>query len=195
MAEPDNIARLIATGAAVAAAANTSVAYATYRRKRPRIVLKAEPVWIFLVEGESGSAVDLLLTNRGEADIEVRLVGLESHSDHVPYSGLFNRIRRRRFATSISYNELVHVPTAADEFPTTLKPFHEQELTFRLPPCVKGLSELRGEPRHRVKVQFGGYPPVYSAWLDFGGALECACAHCTAEPQQRTLDDLPEPEA
>ncbi|MEV5922424.1 hypothetical protein ACFZAG_26710 [Streptomyces sp. NPDC012403] len=36
MAEPDNIARLIAAGSALGTACNMAVSYATYRRKRPR---------------------------------------------------------------------------------------------------------------------------------------------------------------
>ncbi|MFD8609594.1 hypothetical protein [Streptomyces sp. NPDC059631] len=42
MANPDNVARLIAAGSALATAANMSVSYATYRKKRPRLVVTSK---------------------------------------------------------------------------------------------------------------------------------------------------------
>lgn len=54
MADPDNVARLIAAGSALGTVANMAVAYATYRGKRPTLWWKATDVMIS--DGRAGSS-------------------------------------------------------------------------------------------------------------------------------------------
>ncbi|MGW1736174.1 hypothetical protein [Streptomyces sp. NPDC001999] len=67
----DNLARLIATASALASASTMTISYATYRRARPRLGIKADVSITFPAERSADMNLRVRLINQGQATIKL----------------------------------------------------------------------------------------------------------------------------
>ncbi|KAB7835791.1 hypothetical protein [Streptomyces mobaraensis] len=189
MAEPDNVARLIAAGSALAAVSNMAVSYAAYRRKHPRISFKAEEWGVSDQEGNRWPAFRVTLANRGEGAIKVEDISYEFRWHEQPRT-LTNRfIGRRQYHGSGVHG--LGVPVWEDlGIPLELGSFEHAQITLVFANCTRVLLEkewLVG----RVRVLLSGGRTLAGRWLTPDPRqYECPCEVCRQQGMQLSFDDL-----
>ncbi|MGW7260508.1 hypothetical protein [Streptomyces sp. NPDC054834] len=191
MSDPDNVARLIAVGSGLVAAANMAVSYASYRRKRARLEVKLGDQSIdYTVHGELRPAFDLMLMNRGETSVRINWAYLTMRNAARALPRRLTRLRAMA-TTGLELFEGRHFSTVT-ELPFELGGLGEEKVKL----TVIGCSAFLNDPDHqicRVTVGLSSGRVVRSGWQRKAlGQVDCTCPDCHEEggEQQLSFDDL-----
>ncbi|MFV5995058.1 hypothetical protein ACNPQM_22040 [Streptomyces sp. NPDC056231] len=194
MAEPDNLARLIAAGSAIATALNMSLSYATYKRKRPSLSIScsygtSDEQWSDRpTTVRPGVWVDL--KNRGETPVAIDSVGLEFQWDKQPATWR-DRLRRQH-PDYVRWMITAVTPRPEDgDFPYTLNAFDDKRgFPLFVPGCVKDTTRIGPDARGRLQIALSGGRRIYTPWSPLYPKYVCACPSCWTGDEQLTFDDL-----
>ncbi|NEB75447.1 hypothetical protein G3I40_09445 [Streptomyces sp. SID14478] len=197
MAQPDNVARVIAFCSAAFTAGNVSVAIAAFRRKRPTV--KVRSPGLFLTRAEAGPAASAdrdiphfgaVLKTRSEVDVRIDSVVV------LFYAYQWVIIRTRRVPRGTRVRELRYVGTyplrTQDGEQITLEAFGRRSLKWLLVP-----PPGTGKPVHpamaRLRASLSNGQTVTSKRFPVSPqAFPCRCFQCSSSGTQLTFDDLTE---
>ncbi|MFJ8085369.1 hypothetical protein ACIQ6Y_32880 [Streptomyces sp. NPDC096205] len=200
MSDPDNVARLIAADSALATAANMLVAWATYRRKRARLTVKASETAFFTTDGpgrtfRSRPSFHLLLANQGEAAVKVDWAYFSARTASrwgVPrwaMRGTTSVSDRLRFPSPIGLEPVDGEPKFT-AFPFELAGFDEELVHLVLPHCLGHWDELPRRMKYRVILIISSGRHVRTSWQRLRFAeLPCTCPSCRSDHQQLSFED------
>lgn len=190
MAEPDNVARVIAAGSALVTAANMAVSYATYRRKRPTLAIK--PYVGGLLSRSGGTpepGVLLVLTSRGETPARISGVFYERRwPNGAPQSRLARLAGRSKWGGRLVKQVRPHGDRW--QYPLELPGLQAEAVEFYFIGCTKELASQQEGAQERVRVMVSGLRWVKTPWrtTDFS-IFSCSCADC-CQAGQLSFDDL-----
>lgn len=202
MAEPDNVARLIAAASALAAAANGALSYATYRRKKPSLTFTAKLGCVYNTFDEllpTRARFDVKVRNRSETPLKIEGVNYEMVCGERPRPLLQRVLRRGREGTHSALACLsLHdgTPRIGDDlapdtesFPIEVGGLQPESLVLYYPGCYRTLTS-EPLPRGRVTVKLAGGATVSGPWAR--RVIEpCGCHRCRPpKSKQLTFDDL-----
>ncbi|MFI7382772.1 hypothetical protein [Streptomyces sp. NPDC049813] len=193
MADPDNVARLIATGSAVAAAANATLTYANFRRKRPTVHvthaafrLKSREA---AADGSAGQAVPTFsarLTTRSEVDVKIgSVVVLFYDYKWVLIKTRHGQVRKKE----LRYLGTYPLRTEGAE-QITMEAFGRRTPQWVLPPRPDD-SEGVHPARARLRLELSNGQTVSSRWINVPHPVfpTCRCPRCATPWTQLTFDD------
>lgn len=163
MSDPDNVARLIAGGSALAAAFNLALSYATYRRKRPSLWFKVKvyPHSFRDRDGckESHIRFHLKLRNRGEAPLKIEGAEWQVRLDERPRTLMLSLLRRLPW--------YVHRRTSLQpdvgDFPIDLAGFERRIVSAEFPGCHADWFETGGA-KGRMRIRLPGGEELSDRW-------------------------------
>jgi hypothetical protein len=182
----DNIARLIAAGGALATTANMSVAYASYRRKRPTVTLrKVRPrrfsdVLYFTAE----------LKNRSEVEVRITRVHAQLFVDEW-HTRSTRRGATARYKVTKPARTVFLYPGAQEEETVALEPFGHARRGWNPRSCTASIDEIQPVAA-RLTVHLSNGRTVTSTKVALPpGAFACACPTCEAGGRQLALFNDP----
>jgi hypothetical protein len=195
MAEPDNVARLIAAGSAVATALNMSVSIATYRRKRPTVKVHSPAIRQAIVTVPAGGvrvtggrhvprtrtitvpSLSAELRNRSEVDVKITAATV------ILFAEKWEPIRNRRARGQKRLVETYFGRCALTMLTTeqyTLEPFGRGYMSWRLeepPQFANGLHPAKAA----VSVTLSNGHTAESGRIPIPrGYFACQCTQCAA---------------
>ncbi|MGW7579798.1 hypothetical protein ACWGKU_20430 [Kitasatospora sp. NPDC054768] len=189
MSDPDNVARVIAGGSALAAAFNLAVSHATYRRKRPSLwfKVKVEPTFTnrYGVLEDVGVRFLVTLHNRGEAPLRIEGAEWQVRFDERPRTLKLLLFRRLPWY----FHKRTDLRPVEGDFPIELAGFERREVTADYPSCHgdwSGPEEMKG----RLTIRLPGGVKLSDRWRK-PFFFACTCEECQPPAGvQLSFDDL-----
>ncbi|MFJ4469577.1 hypothetical protein ACIP2X_19080 [Streptomyces sp. NPDC089424] len=185
MAEPDNVARLIAAGSALFTALNMSVSYAAWRQKRPAVVMRRARINRRYVDHSSGPVLQLsftaLVRNRSEVPVTVTEAYL--------YLTERRRERVEGQRTHDSLSDIWQLHRLNESGPLVLEAFGTRSVAWTLDTCLRPFQEL---PFHKgmIRLELFNGRLAWSRRFKVSFEGPCHCSNCIGMGEQLSFDEL-----